>query len=82
MPKRRNKLIILLFICFIGIGYAILSSNLSLNNTVTIKENKWDINFKNEEILDYTINNPSISIENKTVTIGGTFDKPGDYVDY
>lgn len=90
--KRRQlnkKIILVILILFISIGFAYLTSNLSINGLATIKKSVWDVHFEditneNENVL--TINNPAVISDNKLkIDFEVTLDQPGQeysfYVD-
>ena len=91
MKKRiiNKKFIIIVLILFISIGFAYLTSNLSLNGLATIKRSVWDVHFENivnenENVL--SINTPAQITNNKLrVDFEVTLDQPGEeysfYVD-
>lgn len=81
MIKKKNLLLFFALV-FISIGFAVLSSNLSLISTLTFKENNWDVHIENGKVEEYSITNAKITVENTDVNIQGTFNAPGDYVDY
>ena len=46
--RRKNILVLLLvLLCSLGLGYALLRTNLTINGTSKIKGNTWDIHFDN-----------------------------------
>ena len=69
----KKKFIIMLFVLLIvglGIGYAILTQQLSINNTVSYSSMKWDVGFitaSNGEGSVYS--NPTISQDKKSITV-------------
>ena len=72
MKKKKLRLIIFLLILFISIGFAYLSTNLSLFGTGIFKQNSWDIYFDNitEETYRSDIVTPAV-IDNK-ITINAS----------
>ena len=61
MRKNYNKknfllMVLLLFVIGLGIGYAILTEQLSINNTINYETMKWDVGFT--EIVDVSQYNP------------------------
>ena len=61
MKKNYNKkkfllMVLLLFVVGLGIGYAILTEQLSINNTINYGTMKWDVGFT--EIVDLSQYNP------------------------
>ena len=72
MKKKKLRLIIFLLILFISIGFAYLSTNLSLFGTGIFKQNSWDIYFDNitEDTYRSDIVTPAV-IDNK-ITINAS----------
>lgn len=79
MKKKKFRLIIFLLILFISIGFAYLSTNLSLFGTGIFKQNSWDIYFDN--ITEETYKSEVIGtteIDNKTtINFSVNLDSPG-----
>ena len=79
MKKKKLRLIIFLLILFISIGFAYLSTNLSLFGTGIFKQNSWDIYFDN--ITEETYKSEVIGtteIDNKTtINFSVNLDSPG-----
>lgn len=82
--KSIKKLVFTIIILFISIGFAVLTSNLSLNTKIAFRENTFDMHFENINVLDSsTITNPSASITDTTsIDFSGDFNKPGEYIDF
>ena len=82
--KSIKKLVFTIIILFISIGFAVLTSNLSLNTKIAFRENTFDIHFENINVLDSsTLINPSASITDTTsIDFSGDFNKPGEYIDF
>ena len=92
MKKNRNpkmKLITLILILVITIGYAALRTGLNINGTANIPRASWDIHFENVQI-----NENSVSIgegdsaatvnqnDNTEVNYAVTFNQPGDFYEF
>ena len=69
--KNKLALLLLLILTFgIGLGYAVLSQQLQITNTVNYGSMKWNIGFTEAVNHDGTITAaPSVSSDKKTVTI-------------
>ncbi|MBR3210443.1 MAG: hypothetical protein IKF71_00705 [Bacilli bacterium] len=87
MRKKKNtRLIIVLLVLAIGIGYAYLNSNLALNGSTGISGNEWDVHFENlistKSSGTTCTNYPTIdSTDTTTITYNCTFNQPGDYIE-
>ena len=89
--KLKNKktqvylIIILVVAILIGIGYAILTSNLNILGNTTINKNTWDIHLENLSVTDgsVTATTPAAIDSNKTtVNFTVKLTQPGDYYEF
>lgn len=81
--RRKNKYLPLIILLFLSIGFAILSSNLSIGSSIGISNASFDVHIEDASINSTNINNlssPIINDDGDTVTLNVDFDKPGDYV--
>lgn len=69
--KKKLLLLLLLLLIFgVGLGYAVLSQQLSINNTANYGTMKWNIGFSEATNNGGSItSSPSISMDKKTVTV-------------
>lgn len=90
MKRKNNKnLIVVLLLCLITIGFATLTTTLSINGTTRIKGNTWDIHFENVRFADSNNVDADLPVINSSdptkVDFDVTLSKPGDvfsfYVD-
>lgn len=82
--KRLRYPILLAIILFISIGFAVLSTNLSINGIFNFTENTWNIYLDNV-IVDEdgtTTNTPTINNNKDTLTFSSALNKPGDYYSF
>ena len=81
--KKKNMILIILILS-ISIGFAVLSSTISIGSNIGIADASFDVHFDNVEKIDSSIENDtySYSDSNTTLNFNITLDKPGDYVDY
>ena len=84
MRYRKKKVIIILIILFISIGFAYLSTQLSIIGLSSVQGNKWDVHFENVQV-----NRGSVAAElpvidtNKTrVYYSCSLRVPGDYYQF
>lgn len=83
MKKIKNIFLLFIIILLISVGFAYLSASLSINGNLSFKQNTWDVHFETVKVIDSTISNPSVTIDNKTsVNMSGQFNSPGDFLDY
>lgn len=81
---KKKNIIIIILILSISIGFAILSSTLSIDSNISIADASFDVHFDNVEKINSSIENDTYTYsENNTVlNFAVPLDKPGDYVDY
>ena len=90
MKKFKNKnniyfTIFLFLVLLIGIGYAYLTSNLSINGTTGIVGNSWDIHFENLNVSDGSVTaiTPATIQSNKVdITYSIRLERPGDFYEF
>ncbi len=92
--KRNNKknyalLVLLLLLTGLGIGYAILSTNLNITGSSSIKDAQWDIHFNNLNVSGGSVattgTDSAATIDTATKTRVDytiTLNKPGDYYEF
>ena len=77
-------LFLFLIVLGFGVGYAYLSTNLSIDGTSHVKSAKWDVHFENVQISDESVpatQEPTIS-NDTTVNFGVTLSSPGDVYEF
>lgn len=83
--KIRNIILFTLFsLVFIGVGYAVISSNLTLNGSMRLNKITWDVHFENfEELYDNTVTaTKTLSNNNTSLTYNVNLNKPGDIFEF
>ena len=88
--KTRNRIILLLvMLLFIGLGYALLTQDLTIYGTTKIRENSWDIHFNNVQVNSNSValstgdSTAAISQSNNTlVEYTITLNAPGDFYEF
>ena len=86
--KRKLVAVLLILVMLISVGYAALTTNLSINGSTTVKAKSWNVHFAN--IVVDTANNsvasvqtaPTLSNNNTTVTWEVSMDTPGQVYKY
>ncbi|MBR4693751.1 MAG: hypothetical protein IKP07_02965 [Bacilli bacterium] len=75
---------IFVLILLISIGFAYLTSNLSLSGISNIFGHTWDVHFENIQITSGNVqaNTPVISNNDTTVTFTVVLDMPGDFYEF
>ena len=77
--------IFLLLIVVIGLGYAYLTSNLSITGATEVGANTWDIHFENLKVSTGSVTaiSPATIDTNKlAITYSIKLDKPGDFYEF
>ena len=85
MKRRRTRRFLLLaIILFISIGFAVLSTNLSINGLFNFTNNTWSIALKNVVVDDASVTKtaPTINNDEDTITFSAELNKPGDYYSF
>ena len=79
-----KKYSVLLLLLFMGIGFAYLSVQFSINGFLGYSANKWDVHLDDVEIVKNQIGAETPVIDNNktSVSFGGTFKKPGDVFEF
>lgn len=69
---------------FLSIGFAILSSNLSVLSNIVIADASWNVHLYRPEVHDTNTEGATYSINNdrSEITFTANLDAPGDYVEY
>ncbi|MDO4995767.1 MAG: glycine rich domain-containing protein [Bacilli bacterium] len=84
--RRRNirKFIILILILCISIGFAVITASLIMNASFSFTNSSFDLHFSNINVLSTsTVTSPTATItDSTTINYSGTFNKPGDYIDF
>ena len=86
--KTKLVAVLLILVLLISVGYAALTTNLSINGTATVKAQNWNVHFTN--IVVDTANNsvasvdtaPTLSNNDTTVTWEVSMDTPGQVYKY
>ncbi len=83
--KNLYKSIFLLAILIIGIGYAYLTSNLSITGATEVVANTWDIHFENLQVSEGGVIATSPAIingNNASVNYAVTLSRPKDFYEF
>ena len=83
--KQTILFIIILLVMSMGIGYAFLTTTLSIDGTSDIDASSWDVHFENVQVLSGSITGTqvitpaTISADGQTVSYHIKLNQPGDY---
>ena len=86
--KKRTKLLLILLILCISIGYATLQSNLIINGIAGINNPTWDIHWENVQVTNGSVTSSNVT-QAATIANSGTtvsynikLTKPGDFYEF
>ena len=83
MRRNRNKIIIILLILLISIGFAFLSSNLSIIGNTLVSKQTWDIHFESPTKVGGNVDATSLELtDDTTVEFAVALLKPGDTYEF
>ncbi|MBQ2640076.1 MAG: hypothetical protein IJF92_04905 [Bacilli bacterium] len=87
MNKLQNRkniyiTIAILTLVLIGIGYAVITSNLTISGTTNVKKNTWDVHFENVEKLQGSVNSTINITDDTTINYSATLQHLGDYLEF
>ena len=86
MRKRKLNILLILFIVILlfGLGYAYLTTTLSINGTTDVDSNTWNIYWDNVQVRNgsVTASTPTIDTSKTTVTFNVHLSKPGDFYEF
>ena len=84
--KQNIRLLALILILLLGIGFAALAANLKIDGTVNVAKTSWDVHFENVNITEGSVTaNPAPTSDDETTTEMAytiNFTKPGDYFEF
>lgn len=82
--KKMKKNFLLIIVFFLSIGFAILSSNLSVLSNIVIADASWNVHLYRPEVHDTNTEGATYSLnsDKDELTVTANLDKPGDYVTY
>ena len=75
----------LIVLLAIGIGYAYLTSNLSISGNTQVTTNTWNIHFENIEVKDGSVTattEPALSSNNTVINYAINLSRPKDYYEF
>ena len=84
MRYKRKKVFFALFLFLlivgIGVGYALITTKLSIEGVANVKEARWDIHFDNFEAISGSVT-PTAEpvVNNDTITFSAKVDEPGNF---
>lgn len=83
IKKHIKKNLFIIILLFISIGFAVLTSNINVKTNIALRENSFNIIFKDIKITGSSATNETATItDDTTIDFSGDFNKPGDYIDF
>ena len=83
--RNRRSFILLTILCM-GIGFAFLSSNLTITGNTSVSGNSWNVYFTNVQVTDSSVEASVVPTTTGTNTTSidytVTLDKPGDFYEF
>lgn len=83
--RKKKKLIILILVLFISIGFAILSANLSINGGVGFNSNNFDVHFENIKVISEDVDYSTLEVDssdNTKINASINFKEPSEIFEY
>ena len=84
--KKRSYFFIFLFllVCSVGLGYAAISTTLSIDGSAEFKDARWIVYFDNLNVTtgSITATTPASITNTTTVSFGVKLDNPGDFYEF
>ena len=81
-----RKAFIFITVLCMGIGFAFLSSNLTITGNTSVSGNKWSVYFNNVQVTDGSVDASVVPTTTGTTTTSINYtvllDKPGDYYEF
>ena len=84
IDKDNIKIILILLVVCLGIGYSYLNTELNINGTANINSANWSVYWNNVQVESGSVSapTPTIDSDKTTVSYTVTLDKPGDYYEF
>ena len=85
MRRNRKNLygILIIFLLGLGLGYAALTTNLSINGTAHVDNATWNVYWDNVQVTSGSVTAPTPTISNQTtVSYEITLHQPGDFFEF
>ena len=84
--KKRSYFFLFLFllVCSVGLGYAAISTTLSIDGSAQFKDARWNVYFDNLNVTtgSITATTPASITNTTTVSFGAKLENPGDFYEF
>ena len=83
IDKDNIKIILILLVVCLSLGYAYINSDLNINGTAQVKHANWDIHWANIQVTNGSVSASTPTISNQTtVNYSVVLNLPGDYYEF
>ena len=84
IDKDNIKIILILLVVCLGIGYSYLNTELNINGTANINSANWSVYWNNVQVTEGSVSAPTPTIDSDKTTVSYTItlEKPGDYYEF
>ena len=84
IDKDNIKIILILLVICLGIGYSYLNTELNINGTANINSANWSVYWNNVQVTEGSVSasTPTIDSDKTTVSYTVTLAQPGDYYEF
>jgi len=83
IDKDNIKIILILLVVCLGIGYSYLNTELNINGTANINSANWNVYWNNVQVTNGSVEADTPTISNQTtVNYNITLTKPGDFYEF
>ncbi len=83
IDKDNIKIILILLVVCLSLGYAYINSDLNINGTAQVKHANWDVHWANIQVTNGSVSASSPTISNQTtVNYSVVLNLPGDYYEF
>ena len=83
IDKDNIKIILILLVVCLSLGYAYINSDLNINGTAQVKNANWDIHWANIQVTNGSVSASTPTISNQTtVNYSVVLNLPGDYYEF
>ena len=83
IDKDNIKIILILLVVCLSLGYAYINSDLNINGTAQVNHANWDVHWANVQVKSGSVSAATPTITNQTtVNYSVTLTNPGDYYEF
>ena len=84
IDKDNIKIILILLVVCLGIGYSYLNTELNINGTANINSANWNVYWNNVQVTEGSVSAPTPTIDSTKTTVSYSIilNTPGDYYEF